>query len=371
MLLQPKILSRSKKSKPIAPPSSDDGYRAIFERHPYPAWILDRATLHILAVSDAAVAQFGYSRQEFVGMSYLEIQAPEQAMEVKEKLGQLTASRGSARWMQKTKEGVPVSVQPVWRPVPFNRVPAILLTVNIPTPRRMRRLLQETEEGRMRLEALSRRLVEIQESERSKIARLIHDEIGQLLTGLKLMLVTGGESERSGGAPRSAPTRREEMVGIVNELIGRLRDFSMDLRPPMLDEIGLVAALHWHFERYTARTNVHVSFRHDRAEVRFPAAVEIAAFRIIQEAITNVARHARVDAVEVELTADPKYLELRIEDSGIGYGPTTTAGRSAGLTGMQERALLLGGHFSIESALGVGTRVLAELPLRSSSETWE
>lgn len=367
MLLQPKILTRSQKSKAVAPPATGDEYRAVFDRHPYPAWILDRATLGILAVNDAAVAQFGYSRDEFLEMSYLDIQAPEHAMAVKEKLAEFPASRGSVRWLQKTKDGGPVNVEPVWRPVPFNRVPAILLTVNIPSPRRMRRLLHETEEGRVRLEALSRRLVEIQESERSKIAREIHDEIGQLLTGLKLMLVAGVENEES----RSAPTRREEMVGIVNELIGRLRDLSMDLRPPMLDEIGLVAALHWHFERYTSRTNVQVFFRHEHADARFPAAVEIAAFRIVQEAVTNVARHARVDTVEVELTADAKYLGLRIEDSGVGFGPTTTAGRSAGITGMQERALLVGGHFSVESAPGVGTRVLAELPLRSSSETWE
>jgi PAS domain S-box-containing protein len=371
MLLQPKVQSRSQKPKAIASLSREDEYRAVFERNPYPAWILDRATLHILAVNDAAIAQFGYPRDEFLAMSYLEIQVPEQAMAVKEKLAHVTASRGTIRWTQKTKDGALVNAEPVWRPVPFNRVPAILLVVNTPTPRRIRRLLQETEEGRMRLEALSRRLVEIQESERSKIARTIHDEIGQLLIGLKLMLAAGGESEVARDGAGSAPMRRKEMVGIVNELIGRLRDLSMDLRPPMLDQIGLVAALQWHFERYTARTHVQVSFRHEFEDARFPAAVEIASFRIIQEAVTNVARHARVDTVEVELTADTRYLRLRIEDKGIGFGPTGAAGSSAGLTGMRERALLLGGQLSTESAPGAGTRIVAELPLRSSSETWE
>jgi signal transduction histidine kinase len=276
-----------------------------------------------------------------------------------------------------TKTGDPMVVDAVWLPVPFNRVPAILLTAE-PMRRGLRRLLQEAEGGRTRLEALSRRLVEIQETERAEIARQIHDEIGQLLTGIKLILAADGEGKGAGagasgtGEHGSASERRAEMMRIVNELIGRLRDLSMNLRPPMLDEIGLIAALRWHFERYTERTGVRVSFQQELADVRFPPAMEIAAFRIVQEALTNVARHAGVKEALVTITTEQRFLKLRIEDSGVGFRRTTAVkAGSAGLIGMKERALLIGGHFSFESAPGAGTRIMIELPLAGRSDKWK
>ena len=135
--------------------------------------------------------------------------------------------------------------------------------------------------------------------------------------------------------------------------------------------IGVVAALQWHFERYTRRTGIKVSFDHPASNPRFPASLEIAAFRIIQEALTNTARHAGVDHVLVELRADPEYLRLRIEDLGHGFNPDLEpAGRSAGLTGMKERALLIGGQVTIESARDAGTRIFVVLPLRGTGSTW-
>ncbi|HYQ96288.1 MAG TPA: PAS domain-containing sensor histidine kinase [Candidatus Eisenbacteria bacterium] len=370
MLLEPKPLTSSQRSELG---DGEDPYRAIFERYPHPAWVLDRATLRILAVNDAALAEFGYAREVFLAMPYLDLLTAQDSVAARLKLGQAAPPRGSARWRVKTKGGSLVAVEAVWRPVPFDRVPAILLTAESTQPG-LRRLLQEAEEGRIRLEALSRRLVEIQESERSEIARQIHDEIGQLLTGLKLMLATGpgtAAGEIGSGEPGPPSARQGEMLGIVNELIGRLRDLSMDLRPPMLDEIGLVAALSWHFERYTARTHVRVSFQHSIRDARFPASVEIAAFRIIQEALTNVALHACAETVEVEIGEDVKFLKVRIEDSGLGFDRgRATAGGSAGLTGMRERALLIGGNFSIESAPRAGTRVSVELPLRTAADAW-
>ena len=366
MLLQPKSSNSTQKSKPAAPRPSEDQYRTIFERHPDPSWILDRATLRILAVNDAAIDELGYSRDEFLANSYPAI--AEDALAVRQQLSSDASSRGSSRLRLETKAGDSMVVDAVWLPVPFNRVPAILLTAE-PMRRGLRRLLQEAEGGRMRLEALSRRLVEIQETERAEIARQIHDEIGQLLTGIKLLIAADAEGKGQGG---SASERRIEMMRIVNELIGRLRDLSMNLRPPMLDEIGLIAALRWHFERYTERTGVRVSFQHEQAEIRFPAAMEITGFRIVQEALTNVARHSGAKEALVNITTDQKFLKLRIEDSGVGFRRTTEVkASSAGLIGMKERALLIGGHFSFESAPGAGTRILVELPLAGRSDKWK
>ena len=362
MLVQPRTVTSNLKPPLEESKSGEEQYRTIFERYPHPAWVLDRATLRVLAVNDAALTEFGHSRDAFLAMSYLDLLTAHDSMSATLKLGHSGSSRGSSRWRMKPKAGPLVAVEAMWRPVPFDRVPAILLTTESTQPG-LRRLLQEAEEGRIRLEALSRRLVEIQEMERSQIAREIHDEIGQLLIGLKLMLATDD--------PEPARATREEMLRIVNELIGRLRSLSVDLRPPMLDEVGLVAALIWHFERYANRTNVHVSFQHSVGGSRFPASVEIAVFRIVQEALTNVARHACVESADVDIRADSKFLRLRIEDAGLGFDRSTApAAGSAGLTGMRERALLLGGSFSIESAPGAGTRISVALPLRAAADAW-
>jgi len=213
--------------------------------------------------------------------------------------------------------------------------------------------------------------VELQETERSEIARELHDEIGQLLTGLKLMIASSAKRDgRENGPSSPHAADHDEMAAIVNELIGRLRDLSMNLRPPMLDEIGLVSTLQWHFERYTSRTKVHVSFVESIHASRFPEEVEIAAFRIVQEALTNAARHADVETVHVEVEDDGENLKLLIEDKGKGFDPRTAIShRSAGIIGMQERAHLVGGHLTLESAIGVGTQLAVVLPLRDR-EAW-
>ena len=150
-----------------------------------------------------------------------------------------------------------------------------------------------------RLKFLSRRLMEVQETERRNIALELHDEIGQVLTGLKLSLEIGTR----------LPS--DEMVGslnkarsLVNELMARVRKLSLDLRPAMLDDLGLLPALLWHFEHYTAQTQVKVDFKHSGLDKRrFGQEVETAAYRIVQEALTNVARHAQVQEATAALDA--------------------------------------------------------------------
>ena len=145
-----------------------------------------------------------------------------------------------------------------------------------------------------------------------------------------------------------------------------MRSLSLDLRPALLDDMGLLPALLWHFERFTTRTQVHVAFTHDGLSERpCPPAVETAAYRIIQEALTNVARHAHVPLVQVKAWIEAGHLFVRIDDQGDGFDPeeVTEPGVSNGLLGMQERASLLGGRVTVEATPGTGTEVLVELPL--------
>ena len=223
-----------------------------------------------------------------------------------------------------------------------------------------KRVEEELRESAQRLQALSRRLLDVQEQERRHLARELHDEIGQLLTGLKFSVEACGRA--SADALRS---HQQEAQAIVKELTTRVRDLSMRLRPTMLDDLGLLPALLWHFERYTTQTRIQVHFEHRDLDGRFPSEVETAVYRIVQEALTNVARHAGVTEVTVRVWRDKEQLGLQIEDVGHGFDAdwVLVAGTSSGLSGMQERAVLLGGYLAVESAPGRGTRVTAELPL--------
>src|SRR5258706_3065712 len=141
---------------------------------------------------------------------------------------------------------------------------------------------------------------------------------------------------------------------------------SLNLRPGMLDDLGLLPTLLWYFERFTAQTHVNVNLKHFGLDRRFGAEVETAAYRITQEALTNVARHAGVREVGVQLWVDQDKLNLQVRDKGIGFDRRSEkrSSYSSGLLGMQERAELLEGQLNVQSAPGAGTRLTAELPLK-------
>ena len=211
------------------------------------------------------------------------------------------------------------------------------------------------------LRAVSRRLVEVQEAERRDLAHELHDHVGQMLTGLQLTLETC--MHLSTTALQSRLSQAETLIG---DLMKQIRERSLDLRPALLDDLGLLPTLQWHFERYTSQTKIRVHFTHAGLDRRFAPEVETTAYRLVQEALTNTARHAGVIDVAVQLCADAGQLEVQIEDQGCGFEPEKTlrAGRTSGLAGMLERAALLGGRLIIESTPGAGARLCAELPLR-------
>jgi PAS domain S-box-containing protein len=225
------------------------------------------------------------------------------------------------------------------------------------TQRKEEEQLRENDAARLRV--LSRRLVQVQEEERRHLARELHDEIGQLLTGLRLLLrpdldVPNGVVE----------ARRVQAQGVVDEILEKVRALSSDLRPAALDHLGLIPALITLFERFSAQTRVTVEFKHEGAEGRFAPEVETTAYRIVQEALTNVARHADVDQATVRIWSTDGRLHVQIDDRGCGFDPEAVLSvpLTGGLTGMQERVALLAGTLTIESRPGAGAQITAELP---------
>ena len=223
------------------------------------------------------------------------------------------------------------------------------------------RLFEQVRQSHAQMKALSLRLVDVQEAERRYLARELHDEIGQELTGLKLALEMSALRQGNGKT-----AEMEQAQSLVNRLMGLVRELSLKLRPAMLDDLGLLPTLLWHFERFTHQTNIRVTFKQKGINgTRFPLQLETAIYRIVQEALTNVARHARVSDVVVRLWSDDRIVGTQIEDFGVGFDAESALHkrRTNGLDGMRERAMLLGGSFTVESRAGVGTRLTAELPM--------
>ncbi len=234
-------------------------------------------------------------------------------------------------------------------------------TVAIANARLFEQVLEERENSR----ALSQKLVEIQEAERRHLSRELHDEIGQTLTYLTLLLDMATKPPTS---PEAIPVPKTELLRareLVDEILEHIRDLSHRLRPGILDDLGLLPALQNHFECFTQQTGIRVSFKHGSCDRRFPPQVETTAFRMIQEALTNVARHATIDEVRVRLWCDQRVLGLQIEDHGGGFDvrDVFTSQRTTGLPGMQERIDLCNGQLEIESSPGGGTCLTAEIPI--------
>lgn len=218
------------------------------------------------------------------------------------------------------------------------------------------RLFSEVREANERLQLLSRRLLAVQEEERKHIGRELHDQIGQMLTALKLMIESLAQPETS---PRDVIGQAQTLI---KELFDIIRGLSLELRPPMLDDGGLMAALLFHVEQYQQRTRIAVDLRCGELP-RFDTEVETAAFRIIQEALTNVARHSRTSSVRVLVWLANDLLMMQIEDDGDGFdAQAALRAPGLGLSGMRERATLLGGRVTIDSAPERGTIVAVELP---------
>ncbi len=205
---------------------------------------------------------------------------------------------------------------------------------------------------------LSQRLLEMQEGERRSLARELHDQLGQTLTAIRLTL----QSARRGRKDRVA-----EAIALLDQAIEQVRTLALELRPPSLDLLGLPAALRAYVEREARRAGLEVHLEIGSFERRLPPEVETACFRVVQEALTNVVRHARARRVDVELAVEGRRVQIVVRDDGKGFDVQAARARAAegaslGLLGIEERVSLAGGRVDIESAPGRGATIRARFP---------
>lgn len=214
------------------------------------------------------------------------------------------------------------------------------------------------------LRLLSRQLLQVQEDERRTIARDLHDEIGQSLTAIKLNV----ERAQRTSDPDTRRRIMQDCIQITERVLGQVRNLSLDLHPSILDDLGLAYALKWYADRLAERAGVRVEVAADPSLPRLSQEAEIACFRIAQEALTNVVRHARAGRADISLKRGAAVMELCIQDDGIGFtADTASSPASVGLASMQERAKLLGGTVRVVSVPRGGTKVIATLPLLLAS----
>lgn len=228
----------------------------------------------------------------------------------------------------------------------------------------MDRTLEQLTNSETRLRALTMRLERIREDERVSISREIHDELGQMLTALKidLTLLARDVVGETGARPPDAEIRRtlESMEQLVDATISSVRTIAMHLRPELLDSFGLIPAIEWHATEFEQRTKIHCIV--EGRNVELAPDVRSALFRIVQEAMTNVARHAGADNVQISIRRDGEHVELSIADDGRGVTEAELEGSgSLGVLGMRERAAMVGGSVEIHGEPGRGTVVTVRL----------
>ena len=214
------------------------------------------------------------------------------------------------------------------------------------------------------LQAVSRRLVDVQESERRQFSRELHDRVGQNLTALSISLDIL-KTEVAGNGNGAARSRLDDAAALLDSTAGAIENVMSELRPPMLDDYGLLPALQWYANEFSSRTGIAVAVEGDEAMQRLPQAAEIALFRIMQEALNNVAKHGHASHVHIALERTEAQFRMAVSDDGVGIAASAPAGKrrqGLGMMTMRERTQAIGGHFAIGAASGRGTRVEVSIP---------
>jgi two-component system, NarL family, sensor histidine kinase UhpB len=342
-------------------------YRMLFEASPLPMWVLDDETLRFLAVNDAALRLYGYTREDFLAMALGELRRSDERRDFLRNEPGGSVYRGAFRHQH--KKGDPLDIDAVAHLVSWRGRRARLVVLNDITERRrtqeaLERVNRELELSHERLRALSRRLLEVQEEERGRLARDLHDDIGQVLTALKIQL----ESLQRAADP-ALHARVAEGVETVQHTLERVRQLSLSLRPPQLDDLGLAAALRSHLDRQALIAGIAAHFDAAEAPHELDPDTETACFRVAQEAINNVLRHAHAHNLWVRLFTAGGRLALAVRDDGRGFDleaarARAASGASLGLVGMEERIALARGTLELRAAPGEGTVLLATFPVR-------
>jgi PAS domain S-box-containing protein len=358
---------------------SEERYRSLVELSPVPIGIyqgdqvifVNEAVAHLLAAN---------ATEEIVGHSFYEFVHPESLPTVTDRLA--TLADGKVTPIAELKvlglDGQIIEVESVAIPIVYQGKPAVQFVAHDVTRQKQaeaesaRQLANERAQQR-RFRALAGRLAEVEETTRQRLARDLHDRVGPNLTALNLNLnVVRNLLPLTEMDPR-IEARLEDSFRLTEQTVEQIRNIMAELRPAVLDDYGLLAGLRWLAQQFAERTELETTVQGEVALQRLPADVETACYRIAEEALNNIAKHAQATEVTLRLEVTANTVRLLITDNGCGFDLDGTRYRRRevaggwGLTIMRERAEALGGHFQVETAVGHGTKVAVEVAISKTS----
>lgn len=337
---------------------------------PYASIFVDKAG-RIVAVNRLAEQLFGYAGKEFLVLP-IDTLLPENHRDRHAQHRATYMTNPQPRPMETGldlvalhRDGHEIPVEIALSPLLFEDDLCILVVVRDITKSKIEE--EKLRRSQEQLRALSARLLALREEERTRISRSVHDEIGQLLSGLKMDLAW--LQRRLDPGQESLLDKTEAMSRLIDAAVQAVRRVATELRPGILDDLGLEAAVEWQLQEFQRRTDIHSTLISDMKDNVLDAGATTAAFRILQEALTNVVRHAQASRVEVVLTGNANEVTMVVRDDGRGITDSERDHpRSIGLLGMRERARIQGGTLEVQDVAGRGTTVSLRLPLTVREE---
>ncbi len=357
-------IDRRKAQKEIA--ESEERYRYLFHNNPALIFIWDLETLEILEVNQVALQTYGYTREELLQLSVTQLRPTEDQHRIREFAkrmlhGQEPIVKGI--WRHLKKNGDIMFMDITSHRIEYNNRKSILsLAKDITIQHKAEEELKRTYEDIRRLNA---HLQTIREEERAFIAREIHDELGQQLTGLKMDASWLGKKLID--KDEVVQHKIADMLSLIDATVKTVRRISSDLRPGVLDDLGLIAALEWQSGEFQKHSSINCHFTSDYHDGEPDKKTSMGIFRVYQEALTNVMRHSEATEVNAVLKKGDDGIVLIISDNGKGFNLESNGERKTlGIIGMKERALMMGGELSINSVFGKGTTITLKIPFSKS-----
>ncbi len=334
---------------------SEERYRELFENSKDALYVHDMSGCYT-SVNRAAERLSGYTREELIG-KHFSIFHPEYESHIRGHLSRKSDEPSETTYETEisTKHG---------RSVPIEISSRLIFADGVPVGvQGCMRDVSERKRVQAAARTYSRRLIEAQEGERRRMSRELHDQVGQILTAVKMNM----HALRQKCTAPEILSSIEDNMKVIDEAVDQIRDLSVDLRPLLLDDLGLVVAVRWYLDRQAKSCGVPADFTtHSISEDdRFSSELETACFRIVQEAVTNVARHAHASHISVVLERVGQDLILLISDDGAGFDMKAlrTSAATLGLRSMEERVQAVGGSITIDSAPDLGTAICARIPI--------
>jgi len=346
---------------------SENKYKILFEWNPIPMWMLSLPDLKFIDVNNAAIRHYGYSREEFLSMTTNDIRTPEEAERLNAENNQEypeVTNVGLWKHLKKNKESI--IAEAIVHNIEIGGKQVRLVLANDVTEKiKAKEALEKSNEM---LRELTSHLQKVREEERKHIAREIHDELGQQLTVIKMDI--SWIRKKSDLANTVLINKIDELLELLDSTVKTVRELSSRLRPSLLDDLGLVAAMEWHLNDFRQRSGLIIQTDLPEYEIDLEESVTTALFRILQESLTNVARHSGAKSATVKLEEVNDNVILSIQDDGKGYAESLDSGKKTlGILGMKERAAMIGGTYIIQGFPGRGTFVSVSVPIKQYSQT--